>query len=223
MLAEIPNATGCPFTVREAAVLADTSPEEIETMAKAYVLPTLTTLDHRKPYFGVADAVFFGLLAHPPCEIRDDDRRSLYAAIGGRSEHAGAWKMEGEGVVRTVPMETRISLGRLREAVRRRVLLLQRTQQRVVSRPGILGGDPVFDGTRVLVHHVGSLMKRGISRTELREDFPSLSEEDFEIAVIFCKLNPWHERPATVRRLRYPSDEVPDRREPVAGRSAVFC
>ncbi len=50
--------------------------------------------------------------------------------------------------------------------------------------PDILGGSPVFPGTRLSVEHIGEAMLRGNARevAELKRDYPYLRENDFEMA-----------------------------------------
>lgn len=60
------------------------------------------------------------------------------------------------------------------------------SNDRIESRPDVLGGEPVFKGTRISVRHVGKLVKKGVPLAELREDFPSLSEDDLVFAALFA-------------------------------------
>ncbi len=49
--------------------------------------------------------------------------------------------------------------------------------KRVVEDPGIMAGEPCFEGTRVPVGHVGALIRDGLL-DEAREDFPWLTDAD---------------------------------------------
>jgi uncharacterized protein (DUF433 family) len=71
-----------------------------------------------------------------------------------------------------------------------------------IRRPEVLGGEPVFAGTRVSVRHVGELAKRGASPATLHEDFPSLSKSDIEFARIFVELGRPPGRPRKLRFVR---------------------
>jgi uncharacterized protein (DUF433 family) len=51
---------------------------------------------------------------------------------------------------------------------------LRRARRLVVSDPEILGGDPVFRGTRVPVHLIAALVAQGASDAELVEGYPRL-------------------------------------------------
>ena len=49
----------------------------------------------------------------------------------------------------------------------------------------ICGGEPVFRGTRISVQHVGALILRGVPLKDMKEDFPTLNEDDFNFAINF--------------------------------------
>ena len=46
-----------------------------------------------------------------------------------------------------------------------------------VSRPDILGGKPVFRGTRVPVHYLFDYLEQGLSLDYFLETFPSVTRE----------------------------------------------
>src|SRR5262249_28731458 len=66
---------------------------------------------------------------------------------------------------------------------------------RMVVDPAILGGEPVFVGTRIAVRHVGALARRGVPEAELLADFPSLNAADIKFARIFVGMKPPPGRP----------------------------
>ncbi|MBW3635750.1 MAG: DUF433 domain-containing protein [Armatimonadetes bacterium] len=51
------------------------------------------------------------------------------------------------------------------------------TQKLIVSSPDILGGTPVFVGTRVPVKNLTDYIEAGDTLDEFLEDFPSVSRE----------------------------------------------
>lgn len=51
------------------------------------------------------------------------------------------------------------------------------TQELIVSSPDILGGTPVFFGTRVPVKNLTDYIEAGDTLDEFLEDFPSVSRE----------------------------------------------
>ncbi len=51
------------------------------------------------------------------------------------------------------------------------------TQELIVSSPDILGGTPVFVGTRVPVRNLTDYIEAGDTLDEFLDDFPSVSRE----------------------------------------------
>jgi uncharacterized protein (DUF433 family) len=60
-------------------------------------------------------------------------------------------------------------------------------RQRLVQDPSIMGGEVVFPGTRLTVHHVGSMLEHGADVAEIVEDYPYLSGYDILFARVFLK------------------------------------
>jgi uncharacterized protein (DUF433 family) len=81
---------------------------------------------------------------------------------------------------------------------------LRRARDVVVSDPDIMGGDPVFRGTRVPVHLIATLLGQGTTATDLLEGYPRLTAEMVHLAPIYAAAYPlrgrpraqtWHDRP----------------------------
>jgi uncharacterized protein (DUF433 family) len=67
---------------------------------------------------------------------------------------------------------------------------LRRARRMVVSDPEILGGDPVFRGTRVPVHVVAQLVAQGSKPAELIESYPRLTTEMIRLAPVYAAAYP---------------------------------
>jgi uncharacterized protein (DUF433 family) len=67
---------------------------------------------------------------------------------------------------------------------------------------GKMGGTPVIRGTRVPVRTLAQLVEGGESREALKEDYPHISEEAYNVAVLWAKGNPQRGRPIGGRRTR---------------------
>jgi len=72
---------------------------------------------------------------------------------------------------------------------------LRRARRLVVSDPEILGGDPVFRGTRVPVHLVAELTAQGANPPELIEGYPRLTAEMIRLAPVYAAAYPLRGRP----------------------------
>ena len=93
---------------------------------------------------------------------------------------------------------------------------LRRARRLVISDPEILGGDPVFRGTRVPVHLVAELVAQGGKPAELIESCPRLTAEMIRQAPIYAaayplrgpkRKLPWHDQ-QPVRRGRRKLDAI---------------
>lgn len=59
-----------------------------------------------------------------------------------------------------------------------------------------MGGVPVIQGTRVPVRTLAALIEGGESREALKEDYPHVPEEAYDVAVLWARGNPQRGRPA---------------------------
>lgn len=67
---------------------------------------------------------------------------------------------------------------------------------------GKMGGTPVIRGTRVPVRTLAQLIEGGENRQALKEDYPHIPEEAYDVAVLWTKGNPRRGRPAGNSRSR---------------------
>lgn len=57
---------------------------------------------------------------------------------------------------------------------------------RIVANPGILGGKPIVEGTRLSVAHILGLLASGMSNQEIIADYPELSEESIRAVLAYA-------------------------------------
>ncbi|MCB8883957.1 DUF433 domain-containing protein [Acidisoma cellulosilytica] len=88
---------------------------------------------------------------------------------------------------------------------------LRRARHLVISNPEIMGGDPVFRGTRIPVHLIAALVGQGSSEADLLEAYPRLTTEMVQLAPIYAaaypirgrpRTQPWHDRQPVHRSRR---------------------
>ena len=93
----------------------------------------------------------------------------------------------------------KIDLREPRRALAASLRDLRRARRLVVSDPEILGGDPVFRGTRVPVHLLAELVAQGSKPAELIEGYPRLTAEMIPLAPIYATAyplrGPWRKQP----------------------------
>jgi uncharacterized protein (DUF433 family) len=95
---------------------------------------------------------------------------------------------------------------------------LRRARDVVVSDPDIMGGAPVFRGTRVPVHLIATLLGQGSTETDLLEGYPRLTPEMVRLAPIYAaayplrgrpRAQPWHDQsPARSTRRKLATIQV---------------
>jgi uncharacterized protein (DUF433 family) len=84
----------------------------------------------------------------------------------------------------------KIDLREPRRALAASLRDLRRARRLVVSDPEILGGDPVFRGTRVPVHVIAELVAQGAKPAELIEGYPRLTAEMVRLAPVYAAAYP---------------------------------
>lgn len=72
---------------------------------------------------------------------------------------------------------------------------LDHTRSFVVLDPAVRAGEPVVRGTRIEVRTLADLARQGASREELLEDFPALTPESLDAALLHARSHPRPGRP----------------------------
>jgi uncharacterized protein (DUF433 family) len=65
----------------------------------------------------------------------------------------------------------------------------------VMRSPAILGGTPVIRGTRVPLYDVAACVMNGYDRREILEAYPSITDTQIDLAVLYAEANPLRGRP----------------------------
>jgi uncharacterized protein (DUF433 family) len=140
--------------------------------------------------------------------------RRLSAAIATPELRRKVFDALAEAPRNTVSLEgglIKIDLREPRRALAASLRELRRAKRLVVSDPEILGGDPVFRGTRVPVHMIGELIAQGSTPAELTEGYFRLTAEMIRLAPIYAaayplrgrpRRQPWHDQQPVHRRRR---------------------
>jgi uncharacterized protein (DUF433 family) len=130
-----------------------------------------------------------------------DLRREVFDALGSASRD-------------TVTLEggfLKIDLRGPRRELATALRTLRRARHLVVSDPEIMGGEPVFRGTRVPVHLIATLAGQGETEADLLKAYPRLTAELIQLACLYAaayplrgrpRTQPWHECPPAHRSRR---------------------
>jgi uncharacterized protein (DUF433 family) len=98
----------------------------------------------------------------------------------------------------------KIDLTEPRRELATSIRALRRARESVITDPEIMGGEPVFRGTRVPVHMIATLLERGSTETDLLDGYPRLTAEMVRLAPIYAaayplrghpRAQPWRDQP----------------------------
>jgi uncharacterized protein (DUF433 family) len=187
------------LTIKEAAVLANVTEKVIRHELSARVVgprrrgAKRVELDPRA-------VLYLSLVSSLPVELTKQDRRDLFELITRERIKQGRWRRQGSRLILEGRVPVVLSFSALHKAVFDRLKLFLSGKHRVVSTRDVLGGEPVFEGTRISVQHVGELARKGVALATLLEDFPRLSAADIEFACIYVELG---RRPGRPRKLKF--------------------
>jgi uncharacterized protein (DUF433 family) len=200
ILSSGPESAG--LTVKETALLAHI-PEKTVRHALASKVAQPGLLKRKgEPRFHEEVVTFFSLLRAMRIALPLKVKRDLcFLLVAGLAE-SEEWVRKGDRIMLKGPVPTELYIDPIATEAHERVTLYRTGRARLSSSPDIAGGALVFHGTRAQVRHVGLLVKRGASISELREDFPQLQDSDFEFARLFVELGRPRGRPRKKLRFR---------------------
>jgi uncharacterized protein (DUF433 family) len=133
--------------------------------------------------------------------IAPELRRKVFDALADASRHVVSLE---DGLIK-------IDLRQPRRELAASMRDLRRARHMVVSDPEILGGDPVFRGTRVPVHVIAQLVGQGSKQAALIEGYPRLTAEMIRLAPVYAaayplrgpkRKLPWRDQQPVRRRRR---------------------
>ena len=115
-------------------------------------------------------------------------KRKLRQKLG-----AAGTEMRNRGAITVDELE--ISVAPDVKQLKERLARVEGVRLHVVSDPAVRGGEPVVAGTRVPVHMLAELGAQGATREELLQDYPSLTPESLEAALLYARMYPRRGRP----------------------------
>jgi len=187
------------FSANEAAAIAEISPDTIRTaLEKKSVSPSRKQKTGKavRHQFSAGDVLLMKVLAEFPFPLSKRDKQSLAQILARGNRTAAHWSLQGSDLVyRAGEMQVSIQCKPFRQTVARNLVAYRWGRRRVTSSPEILGGEPVFRGTRIPLRHVASLFRKGVPEQEIAEDFPGLSARDLAYARLYARFGEKPGRP----------------------------
>lgn len=174
------------FTLEEAAVLAGVPEKLIRRTLESKLKRAARR--HGRRRFGARDVLAFRALASLPFRADPETTLHLLRLLTGLTDVSGDWRRVRGALVHEGEVRVEIDLAVMEADVVSIVRAYRDAARTVVVDPEVLGGEPVFAGTRVSVSNVGALVRRGVPLATLREDFPRLTEDQLRFAGWFVAL-----------------------------------
>jgi uncharacterized protein (DUF433 family) len=186
----------------EAAFLAGLSDRQMQRAIDEHILeePLVTREAGRRfANLGIAMAKFY---FESESELTANARRLVISTITERLLKRSNWQdiLALKSTARekdwVVGLSTAlIDLKGTVQSVKDRIDVLEDASRQIVCNPDILGGLPVFKGTRVPVDTVLAYLQSGASAQEIALDFDGIGEAQLEAARIWQQVHPRRGRP----------------------------
>jgi uncharacterized protein (DUF433 family) len=173
-----------PLTTAEVAALTGTDEGRIRKDIEHGFFGRTTP-----PRFGFPAVVYFRTVRLLGLDLKTKDRRALFKTIKRAlsSERPDARVPLGEAA--------ELKLGEISKDLSLKLEKFEAWKTRLVIDADILAGEPTFPKSRLAVRHVGAMVLRGATLSEIREDYPYLSEDDVELALLYTQSYPRLGRP----------------------------
>jgi uncharacterized protein (DUF433 family) len=85
-----------------------------------------------------------------------------------------------------------------RKQIAKRARDLEAAEAAVMRSSAIMGGEPIFKGTRIPVRLIASMLAQGASAAEILDGYPKLEARQLELARIWTAAHPRRGRPKTI-------------------------
>ena len=174
------------ITRREAAQLSGTALNAVNKAIEQKVV--LTRRRNRRTLLAVEEVGGLTLLEQMRLSLPVSVKKRIVAWARTHPASDAELCLDGALLVRMSP--------EVAEAVRRAERYVELRERLVEVNPEVRGGAPVITGTRMPVRSLARQIELGETREVLREDYPWLPEESFELAPLWAQANPRQGRPS---------------------------
>jgi uncharacterized protein (DUF433 family) len=120
--------------------------------------------------------------------LSQDRRQRLFAEI---EQRPAAKRVKADGLVI-------VDVEEARKQIAERVRALEAAEATVTRSRAVMGGEPIFKGTRIPVRLIAAMLDQGVSEAEILDGYPTLEARHFEVARIWAAANPRRGRPKSL-------------------------
>jgi uncharacterized protein (DUF433 family) len=182
------------FTPREAAAVSGVAVKAVNNAIDKHVVVVVRTRVSK-------------MRKTPVRKLSEDSlvRLKLWHAIGGfltreRRERLFA-EIEAKPTARHVKADHLliVDVGEARDEIAANVRELDDAKAAIVQNKAVLGGEPVFVGTRIPVRAIAAMLDAGASEDEILEGYPALERHLLSMAKIWVAAHPPRGRPKSLK------------------------
>jgi uncharacterized protein (DUF433 family) len=204
----------------EAAFIAGISDRDMNRVVDERILPESLVEQHNGRFFARLGAALARFYFGTEKELVADYRRQIMTDMTTRLIHRPdkdlllglTGELPADVSWRVIRAHMQIDLeGHIHETIKR-MRQVERAKNAVRCDPEILGGEPVFAGTRVPIDIVLASLKKGIELKRLKASYPHISEEAIESAQLFGLIHPRRGRPPRRLAEQHPDWKVKSRK-----------
>ena len=120
--------------------------------------------------------------------LSQERRQRLFAEI---EQNPAAKRVKADALVI-------VDVEEARRQIARRARDLDAAEASVTRSPAVMGGEPVFKGTRIPVRLVAAMLDQGASEAEILDGYPKLEARHLDLARIWAAAHPRRGRPKTL-------------------------
>lgn len=175
------------LTPTEAAVVAGVSVRDVHRMIDEQILPGSFYNASQPRSFKRQACVFISFYFGSADSLTAEERQRTIA-LASKSATA-----KNSRIIRDEFLT--IDFAPFRKTVEERLERLDAARVAIVSDPEILSGTPVIRGTRVPAYDIAASVAAGSSVEEILASYPSLKQEQVELASLYAEANPLRGRP----------------------------
>lgn len=195
------NAAQQTVTLSEAAGLIGVERHQIRNEIQRVLQQDWS--GRRKPsqrhHFRFSEVLYFSVIGKLKVEGFDlfpGVRRELFQVLQKTAPASvGAWQRIDDLVRYEGKVPFEIMLHELTQELERTMRMYVEGKRLIVRDPEILGGEPIYSGTRIPVRQIVELFRRGAPAEEVRADYPTLPSEAIEYARIKARIGEEPGRP----------------------------
>jgi len=124
-------------------------------------------------------------LAHETADVLTLESRRAVVAASIRDPRQAAIRAD------LIVVDARLAARAVRSGLDR----LSKARRAVSSTPDVLGGTPVFKGTRIPVHDIAEMLANGDSPAAIARAYPRLAKDRIRLAAVYASAYPRRGRP----------------------------